>query len=209
MATPTQVHYQRLPGSGYRQIAPGWAILLLFFVIGIFALLLRGRHVRLYLAEDHLLAVDWDGATEHYKRFRYEDIQALVIRRTSEGRLLSVFTGFLTVILYLLAVGSADSPVGMWVFLGLGTMFLLVLVGNLIGGPTCKCHLRTAVQTEELVSLGRLKRAEPALSLVRERIVAVQGNLTPAEVADRYQQLREYMSKGYVVDDPAAPPRMI
>ena len=205
MSMPAPPIYQRLPGSGYRQVAPGWAILLLFFVIGIFALLLRGRHVRLYLGEDHLLVVEWDGAKEHYKRFRYEDIQALAVRRTQDGRLLGIFAGFLTVVLYLLAAGSADAPAAMWFFLALGTAFLLVLVGNLIGGPTCMCHLRTAVQTEELVSLRRLKRAEHALGLLQARIVAVQGRLTAEELEVR----RESISKGYVVDDLNAPPRMI
>jgi len=210
MANPPAINYQRLPGTGWRQLVPGWAILLLFFVIGIFALLLRGRRVRLYLGDDHLLSVDWDGAKEYYKRFRYDDIQALVVLRTKDAIIVNVFAGTLTAVLFLLAVGMANEAPAMWFFLIVGSLFLAILIVNLIAGPTCKCQLRTAVQVEELVSLVRLKHAGRVLDLLRQRIVAVQGELSPEEIPARFEQFLQATTVGrYVVDDPNAPPRMI
>jgi len=209
MPNPTPTNYQRLSGAGYRQTIPAWAIVLLFFVIGIFVLLLRGRRVRLYLGDDHLLSVEWDGAKEYYKRFRYEDIQALVVRRTPDGHIMNIFLGFLAVVFYLIAAGVMGQPGWMWFWLVIGTLLLGAFVASLIAGPTCQCHLRTAVQTEELVSLGRFKKAERGLALLRERIVARQGDLTPEEIPARYRQFQEATAQRYVSDDPNAPPRMI
>jgi len=210
MANATAPNYQRLPGTGFRRLVPGWAILLLFFVMGIFALLLQGRRVRLYLGDDHLLSVDWDGGKESYKRFRYDDIQALVMLRTKDAMILNAFAGTLTAVLFLLAAGMANEAPAMWFFVIMGSLFLAILIGNLIAGPTCKCHLRTAVQVEELVSLSRLKHAERALELLRQRIAAVQGEMTPEEIPARLQQFQQTATAArYVVDDPNAPPRMI
>ena len=98
----------------------------------------------------------------------------------------------------------------MWFFIVLGSLFLAILTGNLVAGPTCKCYLRTAVQAEELVSLARLKTTERALSLLRQRIVAVQGELPPEEIPARHQQSQTAAAAArYVVDDPDAPPRII
>jgi hypothetical protein len=206
---PPPPAYQRLPGTGYRRLAPGWVIVLLFFVIGIFALLLRGRRVRLYLGEDHLLSVEWDGGKEYYKRFRYADIQALTVRRTLDGRTFNIVAGGLTVLLSVLALLVGADAGAMTFFLVLAAVALLILIGNLISGPTCQVHLRTAVQVEELVSLGRLKHAESALSRLRERIIATQGAVPAAEIAVRLQQLQAVAAARFVVDDPNAPPRML
>ena len=86
MASKPANPYRRLPGTGYRRVAPGWVILLLFFVIGIFALLLRGRRVQLWLGDEHLLLVEWDGTREYYKRFRGPTVPA---RRDKDALLLS------------------------------------------------------------------------------------------------------------------------
>jgi len=32
----------------------------------------------------------------------------------------------------------------------IAALFRVILLFNFLGGPTCQCHLRTAVQTEEL-----------------------------------------------------------
>src|SRR5436853_630040 len=92
--------YRRLPGTGYRRILPGWAIVGLFFVIGIFALMFRGRRNQLWQGEEHLLLVESDGYREYYKRFNYRDIQAVILRKTIEGKLVN---GVLTVIIVFFA----------------------------------------------------------------------------------------------------------
>lgn len=211
MALETVKPYERLPGTGHRQLVPGWTIILLFFVIGIFALLLRGRRAQLWLGDDHLLAVDWDGYREYYKRFRYQDIQVLTVRRTAEGTIISVILGLLTALFALLGI-AVGNPIGTTVLLVIASLFALLLIGNLFSGPTCQCHLRTAVQTEELVSLGRLRQARRALGRLRPMIVAAQGELNAAEIAGRIQAFAPEAippSPAFILDDPNAPPRIL
>ena len=38
--------YRRLSGTGYHYLVPPWALVLLFFVMGIFVLLFRGRRTQ-------------------------------------------------------------------------------------------------------------------------------------------------------------------
>lgn len=44
----------------------------------------------LWLADDHLLVVEFNGYTESYKHFPYKDIQALIARKTSRHKVWSV-----------------------------------------------------------------------------------------------------------------------
>jgi len=187
MAEPFLQRYERLPGTGYRQLVPGWAMVLLFFVIGIFVLLLRGRRVQLWQGADHLLVVDWDGYREYYKRINYRDIQSVVVRRTSEALIANLILG--AVVLLFLVLGLViDDNVGRTILLVIAGIFGLILLINLLQGPSCKCQLRTAVQAEELHSLGRLHNARKALELLRPLITTAQGPLTAAEIPQRLQE---------------------
>lgn len=211
MADVSTSRYERLPGTGYRRLVPVWAMILLFFVIGIFVLLLRGRRVQLWLGDDHLLAVDWDGYREYYKRFRYEDIQAILIQRTVEAEIVNAILGGIVLLFIVIALLVADGFV-MTVWLVIGGLFGLLLLVNVLSGPTCRCQLRTAVQCEELPSLNRLRTARKALDRLRPMIVAAQGELNAAEMAGRFQALAaeaETPSQPFIVDDPNAPPRIV
>ena len=212
MAEAAAKPYQRLPGTGYRQLVPTWAMLLLFFVIGIFVLVLRGKRVQLWLGDDHLLILDWDGSREFYKRIRYQDIQTIVVHRTTEGKIVNALLG--GIILFLVICGLAvGDTVGTIILLVIAAIFGLILLGNFISGPTCKCQLRTAVQTEELHSLTRLPNVRKALDRLRPRITVAQGPLTPEEISQRFQTTEappaEAPSPQFIVDDPNAPPRII
>lgn len=200
MAENERAAYQPLPGAGHRHTMPWWGILLLFFVIGIFALLLRGRRVRLWLGADHLLVVESDGYREFYRRFRYEDIQALTVRKTVEGKTVSAVAGGLAAVF--IAMGLAVwNPGGTIFLLIIGGMFGAIAAINFFRGPTCECRLRTAVQSENLVSLGRLRHARKALELLRPRIVAAQGELTVEELYTKTQE-----AALAAAEDPDAPP---
>src|SRR5471032_474515 len=94
-----QKPYQRLPGTGYRRIIAGWLMIPLFFVIGIFVLLLRGNRIQLWRGEEHLLLVEWNGYKEKYKRFNYRDIQAVVIQRTSGDTAANIVLTIMTVLI--------------------------------------------------------------------------------------------------------------
>jgi hypothetical protein len=208
----TQKPYRRLPGTGYNYTIPGWAIFLLFFVIGIFALMFRGRRIQLWQGEEHLLLVEWDGNREYYKRFNYPDIQAFIVQKTNDGKVANgVFLFFLVLFA---SLGLVVSDIGGRIFLlALAGLFGLLLLINFLSGPTCRCWVRTAVQTETLPSLSRLPRFRKVLARLRPLIAAAQGQLAPEEIPDR---MRQWLASGgatgsprYVVDDPNAPPRMV
>jgi hypothetical protein len=184
---PTQDKpYIRLPGTGYRYQVPMWALILLFFVIGILVLLFRGRRVQLWQGKEHLLMVDWDGYREHYKRFGYRDIRAIVVRRTMDPRIVnSILAG---IIILFGALMLVTDDLGGRIFQGIIAGCLsLVLTVNLVAGPTCRCWIQTAVQNEEVPSLNRLKRAQKVLARLRPLIAEAQGWLTTEEVSARLQ----------------------
>ncbi|HPC59207.1 MAG TPA: hypothetical protein PKX23_00990 [Verrucomicrobiota bacterium] len=182
MENPSSPAYQRLTGAGYRRLLPGWAIFLLFFVIGIFALLLRGRRVQLWLGPDHLLLVEWDGYKEYYKRFRFADIQGVTIRKTHERMAFNLLLALLIALLGLLA-WTVEDPVGVGIFLGIAAVVFIVLVANTALGSTCQCYLRTAVQVEDLACLNRVPRARAALDRLRPLIQEAQGAWPQAQAA--------------------------
>ena len=191
MADAAQKPYQRLPGTGYKRLVPLWVVVLVvvvFFFFWILALLLRGRRVQLWLGNDHLLSVEWDGAREYYKRFRYADIQAVTMRKTKEGLAWSIVFGWMIAFFAAIALsaGQPETKVLFWV---VTAMFTAGLIYNLAAGPTCECHLRTAVQTEPMPSLNRIRRAEKALGMLRERIVETQGEVGHDEIPARMMQL--------------------
>jgi hypothetical protein len=135
----------------------------------------------LWLGKDHLLCIDTTGYTETYKRFYFRDIQAIILRRTNSWRIFSLGCALAAGLLTLWAALTNDSVA--WIVLGIPAgLFLLLLTSNLIAGPSCRCHLRTAVQTEELPSLSRVGRARRALDRLRPLIVEAQGGGVAAEV---------------------------
>jgi hypothetical protein len=134
----------------------------------------RGSHrVRLWQGPDHLLFVASSALGERYKRFYFADIQAIVIRKTA---------GWLGWIIFLLAAASLCGLAGFKVsetagrvamFSVSGTLFIILVVHAALG-PTCRCVIRTAVQTEELPSLKRVRNADKVLALIRPLIESAQ-----------------------------------
>lgn len=164
---------------------------------------------RLWRGPDHLLLVESNGFTENYKRFFFADIQALAVRRTAAGRIWNgIWTG-LCMIFALIALQFTDAnaieaeAVVLWVIAGI---FLAALGLNFALGPTCACHVRTAVQTEKLTALNRLRSAEKCLHKIRPFLAAAQGVLSPDEAASRLFALLGPSAYPPLVDAPHAPP---
>lgn len=140
----------------------------------------------LWLTSSHLLQVQNGFTRESYRRFAYRDIQALGLRRTSRGVVYNLILGGMVLLFTILAalVFSAST----WaagVFGGIAVFFLLLMVFNILRGPTVRCDLRTAVGLYPLPSLGRMRPARRALELIRQRVEAVQGALSEAALAER------------------------
>jgi len=144
----------------------------------------------LWLGPDHLLCVESMIFTEEYKRFYYRDIQAFIIRRTK-------FRGILGLIILVpltlftwgaIGMGYAGDTGGSVFCLIMSGIFGLILLLNFAFGPTVRCYLKSAVQTEELPSLNRLGRARRAIARLRPLIIAAQGQLSPGEIPERMRE---------------------
>ncbi len=164
--------------------------------------------VGLWLGPDHLLCVETEGYAESYKRFYFRDIQAITLRRTSRMLVLGLFTGGCTSFFAILTVGVGDET-AKWIFGVLTVLFAIPFIANFIYGPTCRCELRTAVQTEDLPSLSRIRRAQKVIARLQPLIAEAQGQLNEAEVP----QLMQELAAGGTLpahlrgrDDPNAPP---
>ena len=83
--------------------------------------------------------------------------------------------------LVLILSALVSSGVTTIVLASIAVGFLIGLVANLLLGPTCVCHIRTAVQIEKIPSLRRQKRTRRVLSQIRPLIDSVQGTLGGAE----------------------------
>src|SRR2546427_536863 len=140
----------------------------------------------LWLAKDHLLCIDTTGYTETYKRFYFRDIQSVIIRKTERSKFRNLALGVLLGLFALFTVLSNDVTRA-FIFGTIAALSALALLINLAAGPTSICHLRTAVQTEELASLNRVRRARKVLDRLRPLITAAQGSLAPEEIAARLQ----------------------
>ena len=148
--------YRRLPGLGRG-------------MIGI---------ARLWLGRDHLLAVHSTGYSEDYKRFYFRDIQAIITRKTEFGKIVNAGLVCLSIVFLAPALAASGA---LQLFLGIcAAILVLALLVNWGRGPTCVCHIRTAVQTENLPSLNRLHTVRKVLAILRPVVEKAQSTLTPA-----------------------------
>jgi len=132
---------------------------------------------RLWLGTDHLLLARTTGFSEEYKRFYFRDIQAVVTRRTERREILSVILAFTAIVFGVMSVFST-SGWRAFLFVMTGTVLLALLV-NWLRGPTSVCHLRTAVQTEELSPLKRFRATRKVIERLKPNIEKAQGQLAP------------------------------
>ena len=158
--------YTKLPGTGLRR----------FGFISVVA-----SRCRLYLGTDHVLSVDSMYGSETYKRFYFRDIQAFVVRATPLGLVSVVLFGALTVLSALFLLES--DPVAFGFGAVFTTLFSILFIGILIRqlgwGGTCRTWVQTAVQTEELPSLNRVKSCRKLIARLQPLIQAAQPP-TPA-----------------------------
>ena len=161
----------------------------------------------LWLGDDHILFVESSGFTETYKRFYFRDIQAITMRQTAKR---GVWNWFLSVgvVMCLIfcdfkSLFAGDPGVGTMVLLLFAALFGVPLLINSLLGSTCACQLRTAVQTEDLPSLCRVRQTRKLLHKIRPLIAAAQGQLTAEEVS---AQMQETLAAGAGQPTASAPP---
>jgi hypothetical protein len=163
--------YRRLPGGG----------------IGI------ASSVRLYQAPDHFLQISSTGFSENYKRFYFRDIQAVILERKRWQIWWFIALGCLMTLFA--ASASVSSGVGAILLWCAAAGFVLALLVNVFLGPCCACYIRTAVQTERIRSLTRVRRARAFVQRVaglveqHQREPSIQGAPMPA-AEDAHAQTR-------------------
>jgi hypothetical protein len=169
-----------------------------------FALVSTGKS-SLWLGPDHLLCIDSSGFTESYKRFYFRDIQAFLVRKTDKYKYVSLGLGVFGVLLAIFG-GVSGNSVARIVLFSFAGFFCLCMFLNLLLGPTTLCSIQTAVQTELLPSLARLRKARKVLNLVRPLITSAQGELAPDEIAARFRGTSDQLARpAPPVIDPALP----
>ena len=161
-----KTRYKRLPGRGSRGGA--------FISVSL-------SRCSLYLGDDHILAVDHNGFSEDYKRFYFSDIQGIITRRTRRRDSWSIVLGLMIACSLTGALFLEVESVRILSWILSGT-FLVFLVVNFFRGPTCICHILTAVQEDQLPSLNRLRVALRVIGTLRVAIERTQGTLDPEEV---------------------------
>ena len=149
---------------------------------------------RLWTDDAQLVQETVRSYTQEIQRFAFGDIQAIQIRRTVRGL---VYNVTLVVCLALSLIGlvamladrgeSFGDKVAFSVVTGVLALLLLV---NIVRGPTCHTVLLTALGPQRLFSLSRMRQARRALDTIIARIDAVQGALRPDEAARQVDQSR-------------------
>lgn len=152
----------RLPGHAVKNF--GWSV---------------QRH-QLWLTESHLLCREISGFREQVTRYYYRDIQAVVTAPTNHWKTCNWLAGSLLVFLSGCAVYAAitGSAVAYVLAVVAAAFTLVVLLGNLILGPSCKTTLYTAATEAPLHSLGRRRGTEKALQLLVPFIESAQRDFT-------------------------------
>jgi hypothetical protein len=139
--------------------------------------------IRLWQGKDHLLLCSSTSFSEDYKRFYYSDIQVITVRKTVTREVRSILLVALAGVLGLIAFQFEDWLRDFWgVLAGLLLFFSLV---DWLRGPTCICHLQTAIQTVHLSSLNRLRTARKTMARLKPLIDEAQGTLTAEEIQSK------------------------
>jgi hypothetical protein len=167
----TPKEYKKLPGNGTRRIGT-W-----FFTFS-------RSFCSLWMGADHLLLADRTGFTETYKRFYFRDIQAIIIRKTNSGAIGNFLLAIPVMIFGAAALSVANLPgrITLWIMAGMFAFFVLL---NLISGPTCVTHIKTAVQTEQLPAWGRIRTARKGMKRIRPFILQAQPEIPIDEIKAR------------------------
>jgi len=153
--------YARLPGRAKR-------------LFGFFT----NEKQRLYVGDDHLFVATTSYYYERYKRFYLADIQSLTIQKSAAGAVLNVVLGAIAgIFATIAAAGYAGQwdPAAQATLAVIAGFFLGTVLVNTAFGPTCQCHILTAVHEESLHCLGRLYTAQRVVEYLRAVIEGVQG----------------------------------
>ena len=133
-------------------------------------------HARLYQGPDHFLQVSSTGFSETYKRFYFRDIQAIILENKPWRLWWSCGIGMLLLLFLAPASMTTGVPAAIyWVVVASCAVALLI---NWALGPSCACYIRTAVQTERLRALTRIRTGRAFVTRTTELVAQFQQPTT-------------------------------
>jgi hypothetical protein len=125
----------------------------------------------LWQGADHLISVQTTMASEDYRRFYFPDIQSITVQKTGMYHVYSFLFGLPGVLALTVGTLADTTPLPWLIF---SVLAGLMLAGNLLRGPTCICHIRTAVQSVRVRALVRMRRLNRVLDQVMPLIAESQ-----------------------------------
>jgi hypothetical protein len=138
------------------------------------------KYSRLWLADDHLLLATTTGYTEEYRRFYFADIQAIFIRKTNAGAVGNWI--LVSVVVILIGMGIIFRKDLIFVAF-LVALPLVLLTVTALFGSNCTVEIQTAVSTQLLTPLTRLRASKKIIAQLVPLITAAQGETTPEQLA--------------------------
>jgi hypothetical protein len=131
----------------------------------------------LWQGPDHLLWVEKTLMQEHYRRFYFKDIQAVIVRRNWRHHVWTLFWAVLVCAGAGLAMLSAETPdlPDFFVPAGFALLGVIALLINWFRGPCCEFYLQTAVQLERLTNMVRQRRALKMADRIKALTEKAQG----------------------------------
>lgn len=124
-----------------------------------------GTYSSLWRAADHLLVVNSTGFNESYRRFYFRDIKGFILTESKRYFYYNIVSGIVLLLSLLPLMLDLSDGVGLsramadsFPMMFIAVPALIVLVVNLIKGPSCNIAVATGLQSPRLTPVGR-KRA--------------------------------------------------
>ena len=152
---------------------------------------------QLWLGYDHLLMLKSTRFTETYTRYRFEDIESIVVTEIEPEPVRQALMGMLALGLFVAAVLIPDSNWAKGFFAIPGVLAILTVIRDVLRGRKCRCLLRTAVSEHVLEPVTRMNQANRVLTVLLPAIESAQGALAsvPEDTVTEHQQPGEEVEK--------------
>ncbi len=139
-------------------------------------------YTQLWVADDHLLQLRSTHFHEHYQRFAFADIQAVLVTELPARTPLQAALAT-AALLWLLCFLLVTSAFAKYFFIITGGIALAAALIDIMLGPRCRCYLHTAVSRELLTPVKRMNTARLVLGKLQSAIEAVQGAIPTEQLA--------------------------
>ena len=132
---------------------------------------------QLWIAHDHLLMSVSSGFGEEYRRYMFNDIQAIVVTELESRMAQQAVMGILSLAAFVLAVVIPQSVWAkvLWAIPASGLVTAVIV--DIARGRSCRCVLQTAVSEHVLEPVTRMRTANAVLATLNPVIQSTQGQL--------------------------------